>query len=132
MDITYTALREIAAGHSSESVYQNTIGCAGFSEAINADRKTSYSLDRSNYESVSYGHQNTIKIQTSAIKAIDLPEWREFAASVLGGEEFTIDASDIGNAPNYPFTCFIKKGITGPTRIGQTNYFKYSFEVVKV
>ena len=131
MIITYTALNEISSGHSASTVYQNTIECAGFSDSINSDRKTTYSLDKSNYESVSYSYQIPVKIKTAAIPSTDLDKWIEWAASVIGGESFTINASEVPNAPSTTFSCFIKSSITGPTRMGDTDYFSFSFEVIK-
>jgi len=131
MIITYTAINEISSGHSADTVYQNTVGCAGYDETILGDTKTTYSLDKSNRESVSYAYQIPVKIKTAAISEEDLPKWIEWAASVIGGESFTIDASGVANAPSSAFSCFIKSNINGPSRISDSDYFTFSFEVIK-
>lgn len=131
MIITYTAKNEIASGHTAGNIYQLTVGAARFEHSMESDSQTTTSLDKKNRETISYGYQIPISIETTGIAPADLDNWREWAASVIGGEEFSIDASGAVNAPAGSFLCYLWGNITGPSQMGSAKYWRYSFKVVQ-
>ena len=69
-------------------------------------------------------------IKTVPITADDLPRWREFAASVVAGELFTIDLFGTKATPVDPISASYVKGSYKEDRFSKL-YITFSFEVLE-
>jgi hypothetical protein len=75
--------------------------------------------------------EDTITIKSGWIDTSEMPLWKEFHASVAGGESFTLDPEGVKAVPNDPITAKLKTGSFKFKR-ESAQYFTVSFKVFEV
>lgn len=125
--ITYTAKRNLIAGHSAGTSYSLETNARGLdpsdkivgSEGVSLDGTTEGVLDRV---------EQLWQVTTGAITSADLAAWREFFASVGAKESFTFDAYGSIATPDNAQTVLLE-GSPQYRRIKRLSAFTISFKV---
>lgn len=126
--ITYTAKRNLAAGHSVSTDYNLETASHTIApdydpvlggEGVAQDGTTEAVLDR-----IDRGYS----ITTDFITAANLPLWNEFLDSVAVKESFTFDAYGTITTPVSPQTVLLD-GKPSYQRVGATMNYQISFKV---
>lgn len=125
-DITYTAEREIASGHTQGTQYTITIPLARWDRSPRTEKNTVRSLS---------GRTMTRRLNTVVFydittsptdDATQIAHMREFLASVNGGETFTINPFG-GGAISLKLDGDHREG-----RQGTTDFISFAFKVYEV
>lgn len=125
MFIDYTATRETVGSGDDEIETSGTATRVPLEETSESVSMSGvgreYQLDRLEHK---------WSIQTIPVPLADLPRWREFAASVVAGELFTIDIWGTKASPDDPISVSYIKGTFRETRLFHT-HMQFSFEVLE-
>lgn len=131
--VTYTALRRVAAGHSTSVSYSMNIGGSAYAEEWDILKDEAVMLDASQetlFHDIHYYWNFTS--QQIARAALTSSYWYEFLASVAGGEAFQFDAYGTVASPDNVIDV-IMVGKPDIVPVDDTNfYFKVSFKMRQV
>lgn len=126
--ITYTALRDLAPGHTAGTEYTIDVPMS----AADRERKPNRTRHRSlSGVSEHYVHHRDVlwHFTTEPLPAAEYAQVREFLASVDGGEAFTIDPYGTTASPDAPFAAELESEGHRDDRHGSANVFSASFSV---
>jgi len=73
--------------------------------------------------------ETLIQITTGYISEAQIAQWREFLASVEGGETFTLDLLGTVAAPDDPVSAMLASEEYTETRVGDSSSYQISFSV---
>lgn len=128
--ITYTALRNLMAGHVVNDVYFFEIPMQVIDKTVNASRITKKSLSG---QAAHYLQriEKMYQLQTYLIEeGSELHEQMgEFLESCLGGESFTIDFYGTLTTPDVDITVQMESQNYSESRQSTSNYISISFNV---
>jgi len=124
--IVYTALRNLASGHTSGLPYTLDFGAQVLTPLSKTNKSEVKSLDDSRL-AVLHGITKFWQVSSDLIAKTELPLWEEFFDSVAARESFTFDAyGDSGTPDNIQNVTL--EGEPSLTRKGNL-FFVYSFKV---
>lgn len=129
--ISYVAKRKLITGHISGASYELTLPFSQFNSSININKKTHTSLS-GQQETVLTRIDNRISIALSEFPRTMLPQIREFIHSVAGGETFTVDAYGSAAIPDDPLMVQLASTRVKEQRVGTSEFFRLSFQVMEV
>lgn len=127
--ITYTAKRDLANGHTAGTNYSLDFGAEKLERSQKIIRKQNASLGRLR-ETIYHGRDQFWDVTTDYIDEADLPLWREWYASVAGGETFQFDAYGTIATPDDPVVVLLDSDTYRETRIGTLMTYQISFRIV--
>jgi hypothetical protein len=106
MRIVYTALRNLAAGHTLEESYEIVVFASVIEPEFEFKQNRQTSLDQSRVEVEVLGSYQMLDVSTDFIPVgTDTAEFEEFLHSVMHGESFVLDPdSDIAATVVGPLT----------------------------
>ena len=128
MRLEYTAKRRVIATHTVGTDYE----IAGpHEDALPQDRVTRTDSDAwdGSHESDTRHFKVRYAVSTDTIDLDDIPLWREFLTSVMGGESFIFDPdSDVATVVVNPLDVRMISKSVRPRRLGART-FRYNFVV---
>jgi len=127
--ITYTAKRDLAGGHTAGTNYNLEFGAEKLARSQKIIRKQNASLGLLR-ETIYYGKNQFWDVTTDYIDESDLPFWREWFASVAGGEVFQFDAYGTIAVPDNQITVLLDTETYRESRVGTLRTYKIDFRVL--
>lgn len=126
MYIDYTATRELVGSGLDELETGIELGDRSTTEKTSE----SVSLSGAGRESQLDRYEFTYSIKTVPVPIADLARWREFHASVLNGETFSLDLWGTKAAPDSVMTASYVPNTFKETRLSNL-YYQFSFKVLQ-
>lgn len=126
MYIDYTATRELVGSGLAELETDIERGDRTMDESI----EESVSLSGVGRETQLDRYEYKLSIKTVPVPVADLARWREFQASVLAGETFSLDLWGTKAVPDSVITVSMVKGSFKETRHSPL-YYQFDFQVLE-
>jgi len=127
--ITYTAKRDIASGHTAGTNYTIEFGAEKLARSQKVIRHQNASLGQLR-ETVYLGRDQYWDVTTDFIDESDLPFWREWFASVAGGELFAFDAYGTIAVPDNQENVLLDTETYRESRVGMLRTYRIDFRVI--
>jgi len=129
MNISYTAKRNLIAGHVSGSVYNVECTPELLNPITNFNREQVTTLSGTQHFNL-LNIDEGWKVKSAWIQSSDeQKKWKEFLHSVAGGETFSFDAYGTSASADNVQSVVLMSSDASPLRVGTTNIFQYDFEV---
>lgn len=130
MRIEYTATRNLAPGHNTDTQYEIVVFAEVMDRRVNAMVNRQTSIDRSSVESELMGFDRTYNVTTDHIPiGQSTRNFEEFLESCINGETFTFDPdSDTAATPVNAMTAMLESTSYAPQR-NIPGHYQYSFTV---
>ena len=122
---TYVAKRELITGHTVDTVYDLEYGLLVLDRSRDTKKSESIALDGSQ-ETILHRQKTVFSVMTRC-DATTILQWREFIASIDGGEAFVFDEFGTIAVPDNGINCRLV-GKTRERRIQKMNKYDCSWQ----
>lgn len=127
-NVTYTALRTIASGHTANTEYSLDFEPSKLDRSRMMDIKRKQSIDGT-IETLRYSGLVYWDITANELDTTNLGYFREFLDSVEAGETFVFDAYGTDASPDNPINCKLDSHRYRESRIGTVHLYRITFKV---